>query len=94
LEKISHFGNVPHAIFLEKISHFWKRASCRAQARRQDLAAGGGKNQIEGPHFLNTVLDVCSNRGPNVKWGGTDFKWWGRAPLPPPRWRQALAVLT
>jgi len=22
--------------------------------------------------------------GPNVKWGGTDFKWEGRAPLPPP----------
>ena len=22
--------------------------------------------------------------GPNVKWGGTDFKWRGRAPLTPP----------
>ena len=21
---------------------------------------------------------------PNVKWGGTDFKWGGRAPLAPP----------
>ena len=25
--------------------------------------------------------------GPNVKWGGTVFKWGGRAPLPP-RWRR------
>jgi len=56
-----------------------------------DLAAGGpktrrrgGKNQKGGPHFYNTVLDVCSNWGPNVKWGGTDFKWGGRAPLAPP----------
>ena len=32
------------------------------QARRQDLAAGGARNQKGGPHFLNTVLDVCSNR--------------------------------
>ena len=43
------------------------------QTRRQDLAAGAAKKQMEGPktrggaHFLNTVLDVCSNQGPNVK---------------------------
>jgi len=52
------------------------RREVRVQARRQDLAAGGkepeggAKNQ-EGPHLKNTVLDVCSKRGPNVKWGGT-----------------------
>jgi len=63
------------------------------QARRQDLAAGGGqkpeggaKNQKGGPHFLNTLLDVCSNQGPKREMGCTDFKWGGRAPLPP-RWR-------
>jgi len=52
------------------------------QARRQDLAARGQKPE-GGPHFKNTVLDVCSKRGPNVKWGGTDFTLRGRAPLPP-----------
>ena len=47
------------------------------QARRQDLAIGGAKNQIEGPksrrgaHFQNTVLDVCSNRGTRHEMGGT-----------------------
>ena len=46
------------------------------QARRQDLAAGGPKTRRRA-HFKNTVLDVCSNWGPNVKWGG-------RAPLAPP----------
>jgi len=33
------------------------------QARRQDLAAEEAKNHKEGNHFLNTMLDVCSNRG-------------------------------
>jgi len=50
----------------------------------------GAKNQ-EGPKsrsgghiFEITVMDMCSNRGPKMKWGGTDFKWGGRAPLAPP----------
>ena len=38
------------------------------KARRQDLAAGGPKTR-GGPHFKNTVLDVCSKRGAKVKWG-------------------------
>jgi len=29
----------------------------------------------------------AATRGSNVKLGGTDFKWWGRAPLDP-RWRR------
>jgi len=29
----------------------------------------------KGGHFLNTILDVCCNRGPNMKW-------------PPPSWRR------
>jgi len=60
------------------------------QARRQDLAAGGGqkpdgeaKNQKGGPHFENTALDVWSNQGPNVKWGITDFKWGAGHHWPP-----------
>ena len=29
-----------------------------------------GESKTErGPHFLNTILDVCSNRGLNMKWG-------------------------
>jgi len=35
------------------------------QARRQDFAAGEAKKP--GGH-LNKILDVCSNRGPNMKW--------------------------
>jgi len=56
----------------------------RPQARRQDLAAGGGQKLEGGPHFKNTVLDVCSNQGAKREMGGTDFKWGGRAPLPLP----------
>jgi len=26
----------------------------------------------------------AATMGPNMKWGGTDFKWGDRAPLPPP----------
>ena len=37
------------------------------QARRQDFAARGAKNH-NGATFLNTILDVCSNPGPNMKW--------------------------
>jgi len=45
------------------------------QARRQDLAAGGGQKPEGGLHFKNTVLDVCSNQGAKREMGGTDFKW-------------------
>jgi len=44
----------------------------------------GVKNQKGGPHFLNTVLDVCSNWWAKREMGGTDFKWGGWAPLLPP----------
>jgi len=40
------------------------------QARRQELAAGGAKNQKGGPHFQNTVLGVCSNQGAKREMGG------------------------
>jgi len=53
------------------------------QARRQDFAAGGAKNHKGGPNFFNTILNVYRNWELNMKWGGTDFKWGGRAPLPP-----------
>ena len=38
------------------------------QARRQDFAAGGAKNH-KGVHFLNIILDVCSNRGAKHEMG-------------------------
>jgi len=47
----------------------------RMQARRQDFAAGGGQKLQEGQHFLNTILDECSNLGVNHVTGGTDFRW-------------------
>jgi len=39
------------------------------QARRQDLAAGGGQKP-GGSHFKNTVMDVCSNRWAKHEMGG------------------------
>ena len=53
------------------------------QARRQDLAAGGAKNQKGEPIFKNTVLDVCSNRWTKREMGAPTLNG-GRAPLPPP----------
>jgi len=58
------------------------------QARRQDLGAGGGKNQKGGPHFKNTVLDVCSNRGAKREMGGHRFQMGGPGITAPPRWRR------
>jgi len=43
-------------------------------------------------HFLNTILDVCSNRVAKHHMGGTDFKWSGQAPLSPPQ-ATALALM-
>jgi len=60
------------------------------QARRQDLAAGGPNTRCrgkepEGGHILKIQYWMyAATGGPNVKWGGTDFKWGSRAPLPPP----------
>ena len=52
---------------------------------------GGVKNQKEVHIFKIQYWMYVTNGGPNVKWGGTDFKW-GRAPLAP-RWRRPwLAV--
>jgi len=45
---------------------------------------GGAKNQKGGPHFLNTVLDVCSNRGTKREMGGNRFQMGCQAPLAPP----------
>jgi len=59
----------------------WQKGNI--QARRQDGAARGAKNQKGGSHFKNTVLDVCSNRCAKREMGGTHFKWGGRAPLAP-----------
>ena len=63
----------------------------RDQARRQDLAAGGTKNQKEGPkprkvgHIFKILYWMyAATREPTVKWGGKNFKWGGRAPLAPP----------
>jgi len=59
------------------------------QARRQDLAAGGAKKQTKGsktrrgPHFKNTVLEACSNRGAKREMGGTDLKWGPGTTAPP-----------
>jgi len=59
------------------------------QAHRQDLAVGGPKNKRRGqkpeggPHFENTVLDVCSNMGAKREMGGHIFQMGGRAPLAP-----------
>ena len=47
------------------------------QARRQDAAAGGAKNQKGGAHFLNTVLDEWSNRWAKREMGGGRFQMGG-----------------
>jgi len=61
------------------------------QACRHNLAAGVAKNQKEGPktrrvgHIFKILYWIyAAIRGPNVKWGSTDFIWGGRAPLAPP----------
>jgi len=59
------------------------------QARRQDFAAKGANKQWV-PHFLNTILDICYNRGQNMQWGarhhwpliGDDPRVWSDSPLP------------
>jgi len=58
--------------------------SLQHQARRQDLAAGGTKNQKGGPHLKNTVLDVCSNPGAKREMGGHRFQMGGPGTTDPP----------
>ena len=38
------------------------------------FSSRGAKNQKVGPHFYNTILDVCSSQGAKREMGGTDFK--------------------
>jgi len=33
------------------------------------ISQQGAKNHKKGLHLKNTILDVCSNRGLNMKWG-------------------------
>ena len=54
-----------------------------AQARRQDVAAGGAKNQKGGHIFKIQYWMYEETGGPNVKWGGTDFKWGAGHHWPP-----------
>jgi len=61
------------------------------QARRQDFAARGAKNH-NGATFLNTILDVCSNPGPNMKWASHILN--RRAGHHcPPHWRRPWSVV-
>jgi len=69
------------------------------QARRQDLAAGGAKNKMEGPKtrrgryiFQIQYWMYAATGRPNVKWEGTDFKW-GAGHHWPPRWRRPCVRL-
>jgi len=68
------------------------------QARRQDLAAGGpktrrGQKPEGGPHFKNTILDVCSSRWAKREMGGHRFQMGYPAPLHP-RWRRPCLLPT
>jgi len=46
----------------------------------------GAQEPEGGPHFKNTVLDVCSNQGakPEISNAGAGYHW-------PPRWRPPCA---
>jgi len=64
--------------------------NAQMQARRQELAAGGPKTRRRGqkteggPHFKNTVLDVCSNRGAKREMGGAPISNGGPGTTGPP----------
>jgi len=45
------------------------------------ISQQGGPKATKGTTFLNTILDVRSNRRAKHEMGGTDFKWGSRAPL-------------
>jgi len=56
-----------HLLLLTRTYYvFWKVTT---QSRWQDFVAGRGQKPQRGPRFSNTILDVCSNRGSNMKWG-------------------------
>jgi len=63
-----------------------------SQTCRQDLAAGGpktrrrGQKPEEGPHFKNTVVDVCSNQGAKREMGGAPISNGGVGHHWPPQW--------
>ena len=67
--------NLPHT----KLGHM--------PARRQDLAVGGPKTRRGAHIFKIQCWMYVAIKGPNVKWGGTDFKW-GTGHHWPPRWRR------
>jgi len=46
---------------MEWCQRYFTKTSLKPQTRRQDFAAGGQKSQ-GWAHFLNIMLDVCSNR--------------------------------
>ena len=53
------------------------------QARGQDLAAGGAKNQKGGHIFKIQYLMYAATRGPNVKWGASISNGGGGTTGPP-----------
>jgi len=53
-------------------------------SRRGQKTDGGAKNQKGGPHFKNTVLDVCSNRGAKREMGRHRFQMGGPGTTAPP----------
>jgi len=54
------------------------------QARHQDFAEGGPKIRRWGHILKIQYWMYAATSGPNVKWGGTDIKLGGRAPLASP----------
>ena len=69
---------------------FGKRNYYAKQARRQDLAAGGAKNQMEGQKtegratILKYSIGCIQQPGGQREMGGYRFQMGGRAPLTPP----------
>jgi len=59
-------------------------AAIRPVAR---LSLQGGTKITRGPHFLNTILDVCRNRQSKHEMRRRKFLMGGRAPLAP-QWRR------
>ena len=65
------------------------------QVRRQDLVAGGPKTRSGGHIFKIQYWMYAVTGGPNVKWGGTDFKWGAGHHWPPagdgPAWNTSFS---
>jgi len=53
-------------------------------SRGDQKPEGRAKNQKGGPHFKNTVLDVCSNQGTKREMGGHRFQMGGPGTTDPP----------